>query len=100
MLMSVQIDPERNEKKYLDQFADLADRRILEIGCGEGRLTWNYARSTRSTCGIDPDLDALRIAKLDRPHDLETKTYFACATAEHLPFSNEEFDLAIFAWSF
>jgi ubiquinone/menaquinone biosynthesis C-methylase UbiE len=98
--MTAQIDPERNESKHLHRFADLADRRVLEIGCGEGRLTWNYARAARQTVGIDPDLDALRVAKVDRPYDLESKTVFACAMSEYLPFSKATFDLAIFAWSF
>jgi ubiquinone/menaquinone biosynthesis C-methylase UbiE len=98
--MTAQIDPERNEIQFLQRLADFADRRVLEIGCGEGRLTWNYARAARRTVGIDPDLDALRVAQVDMPHDLEPKTVFACAMSEYLPFSKASFDLAIFAWSF
>ncbi len=98
--MTLQSDPERNETKYLHKFADFANKRVLEIGCGEGRLTWQYAKETRSTIAIDLDPDALRVATIDRPSDLESYVYFSLAKSEQLPFSNETFDIAIFAWSF
>jgi ubiquinone/menaquinone biosynthesis C-methylase UbiE len=97
--MSIQKDPERNEAKYLHSFADMTNQRVLEVGCGEGRMTWQYAKTTRRTIGIDSDRNALRIASVDRPHDLEGKAYFSCAASEYLPFSNETFDIAILAWS-
>lgn len=98
--MTVQIDAERNESRYLHEFADWAGKRVLEIGCGEGRMTWQYAKETRSTIGIDLDQDGIRVAIFDRPSDLEDKVHFSLAESEHLPFSKETFDLALFAWSF
>src|SRR5512134_2086395 len=97
--MTLQKDPERNESKYLHIFADFANQRVLEVGCGEGRMTWQYAKETHSTTGIDSDLDALRVASVDRPSDLKDKARFACAASEYLPFSKETFDIAILAWS-
>jgi len=97
--MTLQKDPEGNEKIYLHKFADFTNKRVLEIGCGEGRLTWQYAKESRSTIGIDLDRDALRVAMIDRPSDLENKVYFSLAKSEHLPFSKETFDMAILAWS-
>jgi len=97
--MTLQKDSERNETKYLHKFADFAGKRVLEIGCGEGRLTWRYAKETRSTVGIDLDADALRVATIDRSSDLESKVYFSRAMSEQLPFSKETFDIAILAWS-
>ena len=98
--MTLQKDREGNESKYLHRFADFINRRVLEIGSGEGRMTWQYAKETRRTIGIDADRDSLRIANVDRPADLERKVHFSCAVSEYLPFSKETFDLAIFAWSF
>jgi ubiquinone/menaquinone biosynthesis C-methylase UbiE len=98
--MTLQKDAERNETKYLHRFADFAKKRVLEIGCGEGRLTWQYANATHLTIGIDLDKDALRVATLDRPSDLKNSVYFAQAKSEQLPFPEKAFDLAIFAWSF
>ena len=98
--MTIQTDPERNETKYLHKFADFANKRVLEIGCGEGRLTWQYAKETRSTIAIDLDADALRVATIDRPSDLESKVHISLAESEQLPFSKETFDMAILAWSF
>jgi ubiquinone/menaquinone biosynthesis C-methylase UbiE len=98
--MTIQKDAEQNETNYLHKFADFTDQRVLEIGCGEGRLTWRYAKETRSTFGIDLDADALRVATIDKTSHLENKVYFSRAMSEQLPFSKETFDLAILAWSF
>jgi len=97
--MSLQKDPERNESKYLHDFVDFANQRLLEVGCGEGRLTWQYAKSAHTTIAMDPDIDALRIAKIDRPSGLEHKVLLSCAASEYLPFSKETFDIAVLAWS-
>ena len=97
--MSVQKDPEGLERKSLHKFADFTNKRVLEIGCGEGRLTWQYAKTTHSTMAIDLDADALRVASIDRPYDLTDKVHFSRAESEHLPFSKETFDIAILAWS-
>lgn len=98
--MTLQKDPHRIETRYLHAFADFAGKRVLEAGCGEGRLTWQYAQAAQRTIGIDPDLDGLRVAKLDRPSDLEQTVLFACAASEYSPFSKETFDIALLAWSF
>ena len=92
-------DPEQNETKYLRKSVDFTNKRVLEIGCGEGRLTWRYASESFLTIGIDPDKDALRVASLDRPEGLAKKVYFFNSKSEYLPFHRETFDIAILAWS-
>ena len=97
--MSLQKDPEGFEKKILHKFADLSNKHILEIGCGEGRLTWKYANASSLTVGFDPDQDAVRIARADSPSALHGHVHFAQASASNIPFSKETFDIAILAWS-
>jgi len=97
--MTIQKDSDRNEIRFLQQYVDLIDKRVLEIGCGEGRLTWQYAAKTRSTVAIDIDRDSLRVARVDRPSDLEDKIHLVNSASEYLPFSKEKFDIAILAWS-
>jgi ubiquinone/menaquinone biosynthesis C-methylase UbiE len=97
--MKPQKDPEGFERKYLLDFADFTNSRVLEIGCGDGRLTWKYAPASRLTFGLDPDFDELRLARYDCPPALHGRVHFARASAYHLPLPNETFDITILAWS-
>jgi ubiquinone/menaquinone biosynthesis C-methylase UbiE len=101
--MTVQTDPEGTERRLLHRYADFGGtprKRVLEVGSGDGRLTWRYARAAAHVVGIDLHPDDLRIAVADRPTELTARVHFGRADAEHLPFEADAFDLAIFAWSF
>ncbi len=100
--MTTQTDPEGTETKYLLHYADLTGggKRVLEVGCGDGRLTWRYAEAARQVLGIDLHADDLRVALIDRPADLAHRVRLAQADALRIPAPTSAFDLAIFAWSF
>jgi ubiquinone/menaquinone biosynthesis C-methylase UbiE len=97
--MPLQRDLEGFEKKTLHTLVDFKNKHVLEIGCGEGRLTFKYAAASSLTVGFDPDHDALRIARADSPHAMQKHVHFAGASANHIPFSKETFDIAILGWS-
>jgi len=97
--MATQHDPEGVETKYLHEVANLAVTRVLEIGCGDGRLTWRYAASAGHVTAIDPDPTRLLTAQRDCPPVLRSRLSLAQVAAEALPFPNTTFDLAILAWS-
>jgi ubiquinone/menaquinone biosynthesis C-methylase UbiE len=92
-------DAERSERKYLHKAANFTNKRVLEIGCGEGRLTWQYAAASSLTVGLDSDKNAVRVALIERPSNLENKVHFTTTQAEQLPFRKETFDIAVLAWS-
>ena len=98
--MTIQKDPEGMEIRYLNQTVVFTDKRVLEIGSGDGRLTWRYAHYAGHVIGIDPDADALRIAASDCPANLRNNVWFVRAGSSCLPFPREMFDVAILAWSF
>ena len=92
-------DPEGFEQKRLHETVDFSGAQVLEIGCGDGRLTWKYAASAGTTFGFDPDISELRLARADCPADLRDRVHLARASAYHIPFPKETFDIAILAWS-
>ncbi len=53
--MTVQRDPEGTETRYMSQAINFKNQHILEIGMGDGRLTWRYAHSAGHVTGIDLD---------------------------------------------
>lgn len=98
--MALKKDPEGTETRLVNQTANLTNQSVLEIGCGDGRLTWRYAHSARRVNGIDLDGDVLKTAYADRPAALQGTVAFIRASSLDLPFPRETFDRAILAWSF
>ncbi len=88
-------DPEENEIKRLLDVGKLTNGRVVEIGCGNGRLTQRYAPYAASIAALDPGPDKIAEANLQKLPN----THFLQADAENLPFANNSFDVAFFAWS-
>jgi 2-polyprenyl-3-methyl-5-hydroxy-6-metoxy-1,4-benzoquinol methylase len=99
--MAVRTDPEGNETRALFELSRLDDAEVLEIGCGDGRLTRRYADRVAHVTAIDSFADAIDRArewlpeKLNGTVDLRNVAFedFAAASAPSV------FDLAILSWS-
>lgn len=98
--MATRTDVARIEQHYLKDMVDVTGKRILEIGCGDGRLTWQYADDACHVMGIDVDLDLLQAGLASRPAHLSRIVDFMAGSAIVMPFAPSAFDHVIFAWSF
>jgi ubiquinone/menaquinone biosynthesis C-methylase UbiE len=100
--MDVRTDPEENETHALLTLAGRLDgKRVLEVGCGDGRLTWRYASRTGRVTAIDPDPDKLQRAVKDCPASLRGRVELLNLGLEEYAAGahSDRFDLAILAWS-
>src|SRR4030095_3759896 len=99
--MTVRVDPEQNEIGALLGFVDLDGRRVLEIGSGDGRLTWRYANRAADVTAVEPFAPAVVRAQENLPRELARLvalrrgkfSEFAAAT------DASTFDVTIFSWS-
>jgi 2-polyprenyl-3-methyl-5-hydroxy-6-metoxy-1,4-benzoquinol methylase len=97
--MSIRLDPEGNEPAALFDFAgDLTGRRVLEIGCGDGRLTRLYADRTAHVVALDPNADDIALAIQNCPLHLRERVEFRASTIQEYE-SPQMFDLALLSWS-
>jgi ubiquinone/menaquinone biosynthesis C-methylase UbiE len=92
-------DPENTEHRFLQRYFPQSEGRVLDIGCGDGRLTWSLASTTRHIVGTDFEMQELRIAQKALKEADSKKMCFAAAQGESLPFTKETFNQAIFSWS-
>lgn len=92
-------DPENAERRFLQRYASHPGDRVLDIGCGDGRLTWFYARDADFVIGSDVEMEKLRSARNTRPEAESAKVCFTAARGEAIPFASGTFNLAIFSWS-
>ncbi len=90
-------DPERAALKHLRAACDLSEARVLEIGCGDGELTRQYAGRARKVIGIDPEISEVKNAA-DKGHQ-RGRSLFLGGQGEHLPFEKNSFDIVLFALS-
>jgi 16S rRNA A1518/A1519 N6-dimethyltransferase RsmA/KsgA/DIM1 with predicted DNA glycosylase/AP lyase activity len=66
--MPIQLDPEEHEiSAFLELAPNLQHARVVEVGCGDGRLTRRYAAHAASVLAFDPDEAAIARLRADPP---------------------------------
>jgi ubiquinone/menaquinone biosynthesis C-methylase UbiE len=96
--MATEMDPARVMPRAILQAADFRNTRVLEVGAGDGRLTFQYAAVPRYVVGIDTKEPDIRSAAAD-PRGIGGPVQFLCASATALPFSAKQFDIVLLASS-
>ncbi len=97
--MAVTIDPEGRELEALAQVVDFEGLRMLDVGCGEGRLVWRIAPEAESVLGIDVDAELVATARSETPPPLRGKIEFRESSIVELDEPPARFDLVFFTWS-
>ena len=96
----MQIDPEGFELAALRQLGAGAGQRVVEIGAGDGRLTWSLAPEAAQWVALDPDHAELVTAATGCAADpAPGHVALLRADGRALPLAAGCCDLALFAWS-
>jgi 2-polyprenyl-3-methyl-5-hydroxy-6-metoxy-1,4-benzoquinol methylase len=94
------MDPEGNEVAALARILpDLEGRRVLEVGCGDGRLTCRYAERAGSVVAIDPDGAAIATFLNIVPPGVRAKIDMQVGTLRTLQEAARSFDVVLLSWS-
>lgn len=80
--------------RRIKQKAQFKGKAVLEIGCGQGKISSLLAGKTKQYIGIDPDEKAIERAERDFP-DMD----FMVGNGESLAFGDSIFDLVLFTLS-
>ena len=97
--MTLTMDPAGDETRALAKAPDWKDWCVLEIGCGDGRLTLRLASLGPSKIeALDPDPDLIRAARKALPTAEKPRIKYRVEQAENLKYPPGSFDIAVFSW--
>ena len=91
----MQVD--RLELNTVRELVDVRGKRVLEMGCGDGRFTFLYAPDAGYVLGVDPKREEIGEARRSRPAELAKRFQFRVAKTISPP--RRRFDVALFSWS-
>jgi ubiquinone/menaquinone biosynthesis C-methylase UbiE len=78
----------------IEEFVELGDRKMLEIGCGDGRLSSLLANKVKSLTAIDPDKAMIKQA-CNEINGVD----FRVGNGESLEFNDKTYDIVLFSYS-
>ena len=84
------------EPRRIESIVPLEGARVLDVGCGEGRLTGFVAARAASVYAFDPNAERLEQARAAADAG---RVRFGVHGAEALDVDRESFDVALCGWS-
>jgi 2-polyprenyl-3-methyl-5-hydroxy-6-metoxy-1,4-benzoquinol methylase len=97
--VAVELDPEGAHLAALRRVGDFRGARVVEVGCGDGRLTVGIAPDAASVYAFDPDEESVPRARETLPRELVDRVTYAVASATEVKIPRGAFDLVVFSWS-
>jgi len=93
------LDPEGVHLAALRRLGDFRGQRVLELGCGDGRLTLGIAADAAQVRAFDPDAEAVERARCSLPAELADRVAYEVASGREIEIAPHSFDLVVFSWS-
>ncbi|HXG77351.1 MAG TPA: class I SAM-dependent methyltransferase [Gaiellaceae bacterium] len=93
------LDPEGAHLAALRRLVDFRGARVLEVGCGDGRLTLGIARDAARVLAFDPDAGAVADARRALPAELAGRVTYEAGSAREVEIPRANFDIVVFSWS-
>lgn len=75
------------------------NKRLLDLGCGDGRFALGVARIASSVDGLDPDPEAITAARKSARKSGFGNVRFAVGAAQKLPYPDGAFDVVLLSWT-
>jgi ubiquinone/menaquinone biosynthesis C-methylase UbiE len=74
-------------------------KRVLDLGCGDGRVALAISSLVSSVDGVDPDPEAIAAARRTARKDQVRNARFAVGAAQKLRYPDRSFDVVILSWT-
>jgi ubiquinone/menaquinone biosynthesis C-methylase UbiE len=74
-------------------------KRVLDLGCGDGRLALGVAQFAKQVTGLDPDAELIESAS-DRARSAGLRNVrFEVGAGQSLPYADAAFEVVILSWT-